>query len=117
MKGFAQRGNSKLGDDCRKLNFERVQKGKPLCVLGRDVTLDMVPTLVQRSLVGKFKFIKISRNKILDWIREKWKPCISNIPRNRAPTISYALIMAFQMVETFLEDFFFVLIHSSLDRG
>ena len=59
MKGFAQRGNSKLGDDCRKLNFERVQKGKPLCVLGRDLTMDMVLALVQRSLMGNFEFINL----------------------------------------------------------
>ena len=65
----------------RKLKFERVKKGKPLCVLGRDVTMDMVSVLSQRDLVGKFEFIKLNRNEILDWIQCKWKPFISNIPR------------------------------------
>ena len=45
------------------MKFERVHKGKPLCVLDRDVTMDMVPGLSQRSLVGKFEFVKRTKNE------------------------------------------------------
>ena len=61
--------------------FEKSQKGKPLCVLGRDVTMDLVPALSLRSLVGKMEFVKISRVDLLEWIRDVWKPFIKNIPR------------------------------------
>ena len=43
--------------------------------------MDMVLTLSQRSLVGKFEFINLTKNEILEWIREKWKPFIKNIPK------------------------------------
>ena len=65
----------------RKLKFERVKRGKSLCVLGRDVTMDMLSVLSQRNLVGKFDFIKLNRNTILDRIQCKWKSFISNIHR------------------------------------
>ena len=31
--------------------------------------------------MGKFEFVKLSRNEILEWIRDKWKPMVKKIPR------------------------------------
>ena len=43
--------------------------------------MEMVLSLTNRSLVGKFKFVKLTRLEILEWIRIKWKPIIKTFPR------------------------------------
>ena len=43
-----------------------------MCFGGRDVTMDMVSVLSQTYFIGKFEFIKLNRNEILDWIQCKW---------------------------------------------
>ena len=59
--GASPRRNQKNG----RLNFERVKKGRSLCVMGRYVTCDMVEALSERDLVGRFEYIKLSREEIL----------------------------------------------------
>ena len=48
------------------MHFEKFHKGKPLCVLGRDVIMDLVLTLSMRSLVGKMEFAQLTRTNILE---------------------------------------------------
>ena len=43
------------------------------------MTCDLVEALSEMDLVGRFKYIKLSRSEILDWIHCKWKPFISNM--------------------------------------
>ena len=52
-----------------------------MCVLGKDVTMDMVESLSLRSLVGKFEYTKLGWLTILAWIREVWKLVIRYIPQ------------------------------------
>ena len=54
----------------RQLRFKKVQHGKPMCVLGRDVTMDLVLALTLRSLLGKMEFVNISITELLEWICE-----------------------------------------------
>ena len=44
-----------------KLKQERVKKGKILCVLGKDVTFDMVIGLTKQTLLWNFEYITMSR--------------------------------------------------------
>lgn len=37
-----------------KIHFEKEKKGWPLCVLGKDIMMDMVQALSHRALVGHF---------------------------------------------------------------
>ena len=48
------------------LKFEKVKKGIPLCILRRDVTCDMVEELLERDLIGRSNYIKLTRFKILE---------------------------------------------------
>ena len=48
-----------------RVHFERVNKGRTLCVLVQYVTYDMVEALSERALVGRFEYIKLSREEIL----------------------------------------------------
>ena len=43
--------------------------------------MDTLEALAKRSLVGKFEFIKLSRAKILEWIRVVWNPFLKYVPR------------------------------------
>jgi len=63
------------------LKGEKVKKGRTLCVMGKDVIIDMVLSLSKNSLVGKFEFIKLSRMEFMDWVSKKWKPIIKSMPR------------------------------------
>ena len=65
----------------RKLKFEKAKRGRCMCVLGRDVTMDSVVALSQRALVGKFKYIHPSREEILEWIIVSWNLFIVKLPR------------------------------------
>ena len=62
-----------------RIPFEKVKSGRLVCVLGKDITLDMVMALNKRALVGKFEYIKLSTLEILAWVREQWKPLIKKI--------------------------------------
>lgn len=63
------------------VQFEKARKGHPLCLLGKDVTFDMVSALSKRTVIGKFEYLKPSRADILSWVRLKWKGVVNNIPR------------------------------------
>ena len=63
------------------LVFEKVKPERPMCVLGHDVTIDMVSALSPCALVGRFEYFKLSRSVILAWVREVWKPILKTIPK------------------------------------
>ena len=44
----------------RRVKNEKVKKGRSLCILGKDVTMDMVLAMSTKALLGKFEFIKLS---------------------------------------------------------
>ena len=64
-----------------RLKLEKVKGGRPLCVLGKDITFDMVMALSQRVLIGKFEYINMLKIFFLSWVRSKWKTFIENFPR------------------------------------
>ena len=41
-------------DGHNRLHFENIKKGRPIYVLGCDVTCDMVSHLVERAIMGRF---------------------------------------------------------------
>ena len=51
------------------INLKKVKGSRPICVFGRDVTMESVEALSKRALVGRFEFISLSRTEILDWIQ------------------------------------------------
>ena len=52
-----------------------------LCILGKDITLDMVQCLTSMVLLGMFEYISLYRSDIFYWITWEWKPLMNNIPR------------------------------------
>lgn len=57
------------GDKARsfhRIKIEKDRKGKSLCVLGKDVSIDMVQGLSYSDLMGKFEYIKMSRMEVVD---------------------------------------------------
>lgn len=63
------------------LAFEKFKPSHLVCVLGNDVTIDMVLTLSQRDLIGRFEYIKPYRSDILAWVQECWKPLLKSVPK------------------------------------
>ena len=63
------------------LVFEKVKPERPMCVLGHDVTIDMVSALSPCALVGRFEYFKLSCSVILAWVREVWKPILKTVPK------------------------------------
>ena len=64
-----------------KLSFEKVKKTNHVYVLGQDMTIDMVVALSKRCLVGRFEYLKLSREAILSWVREHWRPLLKFVPK------------------------------------
>ena len=48
-----------------RLHYDKVKQGRPLCVLGKDMTYTMVEAFSERELVGNFKYIKLTRVDIV----------------------------------------------------
>jgi hypothetical protein len=65
----------------RKLKSWRVRVEKSSCVLGRDVAMDRVSSLAEKSLVGKFYYSRMSKQQLSDWILRHWKPIVGYCPR------------------------------------
>ena len=63
------------------LVFEKVKPERPMCVLGHDVTIDMVSALSPCALVGRFEYFNLSRSVILSWVREVWKSILKIVPK------------------------------------
>ena len=67
MKGVVSAENGAVFSRIRrKLKFEKEKGGRCLCVLERDVTMDSMVALSHKDLVGEFKYIRPSRDDILD---------------------------------------------------
>ena len=53
-----------------KLNF----------VLSRDIYMDKVEALCNRSLVGRLKYCKMEKEDWVEWTTQHWKPLINYVP-------------------------------------
>ena len=61
--------------------FEKVKPGRPVYVLGSDITIDMVSTLLKQALISRFEYVKPSISAILAWVREYWNPVLKSVPK------------------------------------
>ena len=63
------------------LSCEKVKGSRSVCVLGQNVTVDMVLALSNRALVVRFEYLKLSRAFVISWVREYWKSLLISVPK------------------------------------
>ena len=64
----------------RKAKALKASAHKPRFALGHDVFMDRVESLCRRTLIGRLKYISMSKDGWVDWATLHWKPIIHYVP-------------------------------------